>query len=279
MYCKETFGIVKKRLVLFVPRLLMTGLFMALVFIMVGSAFLGILQGRGVLGMPLAVLMLGLVALVGNLIVESGQIGLFSKAALDYSIGMRDFSEGIGKYIGRVFAGGFLFFLLFILIGLSTLILLLFPVLNIVAVIGMVIAMIVVSVFLSAWKAALAFKDLDVVEAFRDSYRFAREFFWPMALVVFVRGLFDGSNNNKGGESGRGGLNIGGINLNINLPGISIPGMDTGSILGIGSAVALLAVIPLAAAAALISTVMTVYIDQLIFVIYARRENISQEIF
>ncbi len=279
MYCKETFGIVKKRLVLFVPRLLMTGLFMALVFIMVGSAFLGILQGRGVLGMPLAVLMLGLVALVGNLIVESGQIGLFSKAALGYSIGMRDFGEGIGKYTGRVFAGGILFILLFLLIGLSTLILFVIPVLNIVAAIGIVVAMLLVSVFLSAWKAALAFKDLDVVEAFRDSYRFAREFFWPMALVVFVRGLFDGSNNNKGGESGRGGLNIGGINLNINLPGISIPGMDTGSILGIGSAVALLAVIPLAAAAALISTVMTVYIDQLIFVIYARRENISQEIF
>lgn len=78
MYCKETFGIVKKRLVLFVPRLLMTGLFMALVFIMVRSAFRHS-QGRGVLGMPLAVLMLGLVALVGNLIVESGQIGLFQR--------------------------------------------------------------------------------------------------------------------------------------------------------------------------------------------------------
>lgn len=279
MYCKETFGIVKQRLVLFVPRLIMAGLFMVFVFIMVGSAFLGILQGKVVLGMPLAVIMVGLVTFIGNLVVESGQIGLFSKAALDYSIGMKDFSEGIGKYIGRVFAGGFLFFLLFILIGLSTLILFVIPVLNIVAVIGMVIAMIVVSVFLSAWKAALAYKDLDVAEAFRDSYRFAREFFWPMALVVFVRGLFDGSNNNKGGEGGRGGLSVGGINLDINLPGIRIPGMDAGTILGIGSAAALLAVIPIAAAAALISTVITVYIDQLIFVIYARRENISQGVF
>ncbi len=55
--------------------------------------------------------------------------------------------------------------------------------------------------------------------------------------------------------------------------------MDAGTILGIGSAAALLAVIPIAAAAALISTVITVYIDQLIFVIYARRENISQGVF
>jgi hypothetical protein len=279
MYCKETFGIVKQRLVLFVPRLIMTGLFMALVFIIVGSAFLGILQGKGVLGMPLAVIMIGLMTLVGNLVVESGQIGLFSKAALGHSIGMRDFGEGIGKFIGRVFAGGILFILLFLIIGMLAFILFVIPVLNIVAVVGMVVAMLVVSVFLSAWKAALAFKDLDVAEAFRDSYRFAREFFWPMALVVFVRGLFDGSNNNKGGEGDGGSLSVGGINININLPGINIPGVDTGTILGIGSAAALLAVIHIAAAAAIISTVMTVYIDQLVFVIYARRENISQEIF
>ncbi|HZX45867.1 MAG TPA: hypothetical protein VFF83_01175 [Clostridia bacterium] len=277
MYCKETFGIVKQRLVLFVPRLIMTGLFMALVFIMVGSAFLGILQGRGVLGMPLAVVMLGLVTLVGNLVVESGQIGLFSRAALGYSIGMKDFGEGIGKYTGRVFAGGILFILLFLIIALSTLILFVIPVLDIVAAIGMVVVMLLVSVFLSAWKAALAFKDLDVMEAFRDSYRFAREFFWPMALVVFVRGLFDGSNNNKGGEGDGGSLSVGGINLNINLPGINIPGVDAGTMLEIGSVAALLAVIPIAAAAAIISTVLTVYIDQMVFVIYARRENISQD--
>ena len=279
MYCKETFGIVKQRLVLFVPRLLMAGLFMFFVFIMIGSAFLGILQGKGVLGMPMAVIMLSLVALVGNLVVESGQIGLFSKAALGHSIGMRDFGEGIGKYTGRVFAGSILFLLLFLLIGLLSLILFVIPVLNLVAVIGMVVAMLLASVFLSAWKAALAFKDLDVAEAFRDSYRFAREFFWPLALVVFVRGFFDGSNNNRGDESGQSSLSVGGINLNLELPGISIPGMDAGSILRIGSAAVLLAVMPIAAAAALISTVITVYIDQLVFVIYARRENISQGIF
>lgn len=66
---------------------------------------------------------------------------------MGYSIGMRDFGEGIGKYTGRVFAGGILFILLFLLIGLSTLILFVIPVLNIVAAIGIVVAMLLVSVF------------------------------------------------------------------------------------------------------------------------------------
>lgn len=59
-----------------------------------------------------------------------------------------------------------------------------------------------------------------------------------------------------------GDLSFGGLNVNFNMPGLKIPGMDAGKLLGV------------AAAAALVSTAITVYLDQLIFVIYARRENL-----
>jgi hypothetical protein len=139
----------------------------------------------------------------------------------------------------------------------------------------MVIALVVVSVFLSAWKAAVAFKDLGVIEAFGDSYRFAKKFFWPMAVVVFIRGLFDGNNNN-GSSGGNGGnnFNAGGMDVNLNMSNLNMFGLDVGSVLGIGSRMAVLAIIPMAAAAAIISIAATVYIDQLVFVIYARRENL-----
>lgn len=272
MYCKETFEVVKRRLVLFVPRLLLGGFFLGLVALVIGTAVFGKVIGGGVLGLPMAAVITAILVLIGNLFVESGQINLFAKSALGHTVSMHDFREGISKYIGRVLAGGFLFILLFIAIGITTLIFVAIPLLNVIAVIGVVVLMFAANVFLSAWKAALAFKDLDVTQAFADSYRFAKEFFWPLALVVFVRGLFDGSNDNGSHKGGKGGgLSISGVNVNTDLPGINLPGMDMGTLLGVGSVIAFM---PIAAAAILISTVITVYLDQLVFVIYARRENL-----
>ena len=70
-------------------------------------------------------------------------------------------------------------------------------------------------------------------------------------------------------------MNIGGFDVNLNLPGVNMLGMDTGSMMQLGSIMALMAVIPLAAFAALVTILVTVYLDQLVFVIYARRENLG----
>ncbi len=275
-YCKETFGIIKRRLFVFVPRLLLLGLFLSLITLMIATAFLRLLPVRGVLGLPPAIVLMSVLFLVANLIVESGQINIFAKSALGYSVGMEDFREGVRRFTGRVFAGGFIFILLFLLIGLSALVFIAIPLLNILAVVAIVIAMLALNVFLSAWKAAVVFKDLGVMEAFEDSYRFVKEFFWPMALVAIVRGFFDGNNNNgRQGDSHGSNLNAGRVNFNIKLPGSDMFGMDTGSMLGVGSVMALLVIIPMAAIAAIISIAITTYIDQLVFVIYARRQNLG----
>jgi len=276
MYCKETFEVVRRRLFLFVPRLLMVGLIFVFIMLTVGTILVKGLSGGGMFGLPLAlVVFTGLFMLV-HLMVESGQINLFAKAASGNSVGMQDFREGVRRFTGRVFVGSVLYLLIILITGFIMVMFFAIPFLNILAIIGAFIVMLGISVFLSAWKAALVFKDLGAAEAFGDSYRFAKEYFWPLALVVFVRGLFDGNNNNRGQGGGQGGgLNIGGFDVNLNLPGVNMLGMDTGSMMQLGSIMALMAVIPLAAFAALVTILVTVYLDQLVFVIYARRENLG----
>ncbi|MBA1335318.1 MAG: hypothetical protein HPY66_0940 [Firmicutes bacterium] len=272
LYCKETFGIVKRRPFLFVPRLVFMGLLLSSVFFVGGIAFVRLLPGRWMNVFPLGILVIGF--LVGNLVVEGGQINLYKKAALGYTVGMDDFGEGVRKFVGRVFIGGLMLLLLialmsFLMVGFVTI-----PLLGVLAGIALVIAIFAVNVLLSAWKAALAFKDIGVMDAFSDSWRFVREFFWPMALVVFVKGLFDGNNNNNSGSNQGNNFNINGINVNLNIPGLNMFGLNQGFSFGVRSAMALIALIPFVVAAAIISIAATVYIEQLIFVIYARRESL-----
>lgn len=95
MYCKETFELLKRRLFLFVPRLIFDGLLFAFIVLMVGAALIRGLSGVSILGLPVTVAIFTVVFIVASLIVESGQINLFAKAAMGHTVGMQDFWKGV----------------------------------------------------------------------------------------------------------------------------------------------------------------------------------------
>lgn len=270
LYCKETFDIVKRRIFLFVPKIIFMGLLFSSVLFVGGIAFVRPLPGRWMNVFPLGVLVVGF--LLGNLVVESGQINLYKKAALGHTVGVDDFREGVGRFVGRIFIGGLL--LLLLITGLLMVGFVAVQLLGALASIIILIAVFAVNVLLSAWKAALAFKDLGAIDAFSDSWRFVRAFFWPMVLVLFVKGFFDGNNNNNSGNNQGNNLNISGINVDLNIPGLNMFGINQGSFFGMRPVMAIIGLIPFAVAAAIISIAATVYLEQLIFVTYARRENL-----
>ncbi len=263
-YCKEAFNVVKERPFLFLPPVIFMGLLIVVLLVALGPAFAGFVIGRNVRFFSAAVLFVIPMAFVAFAIVTAGQQNLYRKAALGHYVNMGDFLDGIKWFTGRIVLGILLFMVIFIGTALVAVLFLPVPGLRVLGIIAAAVLGFVIKVFLSAWTAAMAFKDMGVTDAFRDSYRFVKEFFWPMVLLTFIKGFFDGSGNN-GSDAGRNS----GSNIRINLPGINF------RVFGGQNIRADLAVlIPFMIAMAIISIVITVYLEQLVFVVYGRREGI-----
>lgn len=267
-YCRETFRIVLDRPFLFVPRLLFAGiqLFAILAIIGMGSFFSRVPMTSNMLGLPGALIVLIIAGILGRLVLAAGELNLFRKAASGYAVGAGDFWDGVRRFAGRVLLGEVMLGLVLIVVGIPALILIPLGGLRIIGFIAVVVLSFTVTAFLSLWKAAVAFKDIGVIDAFMDSYDFVRDYFWPMVLVVFVRGLFNGNRQNNNGNRGSG------FNINFNLPGIHF-GPFNWRYMGWDIA----AMIPFVVIFMVISIIILIYLDQLTFVIYSRREGIEAE--
>lgn len=261
-YCKETFDLVKRRPFVFLPHLVFFGFIIVSFLIFIGSGAVKFFLGGSLPVISAGAFFTAVVFMVGMLLITAGQQNLYRKAALGYEINFDDFINGIKWYTGRILLGMFLTFLIVMGVSVVFMVFLVIPGINILAGIAVMVIVFLINVFLSTWKAAMAFKELGVIDAFKESYYFVKEFFWPMALITFIKGLFEG-----GGDKSQQG-NTSGFRFNVNLPGVNP------ELLRRGLPLAFAGLVPIIIILAVISTLIVVYLEQLVFVIYARREGI-----
>jgi hypothetical protein len=243
---------------LFVPRLIFFGAIIILILLVMGTAWLA----NPVNGPPMV--LAGLAALgmaVAGILLEAGQLNLQRAAVQSEPVDKETFWEGIPLYAGRMFGGILLMILISLLVGVVLIPLALVPGLNFLVALLAPLAMLALMTLFSLWEASVALDDASVLEAFGESYRFAQSFFWPLVVVTFVRSLFD-NNSNKGQQNNQPGLNVSVGPARFNAPFNMSPSVGVGLVAGMGI---------VAFVFAILSTLVTVYLDQLLLVIYARR--------
>ena len=257
-YCQETFDLVVKHPFLFVPRLILFGAIPVLMLLVMGTAWMASsLSGPSVvLGILLA---LGMA--VAGILLEAGQLNLLRAAVQGEPVDKETFWQGIPLYAGRVLGGILLMMLVSLLVAAILIPLALVPGLNVLAVVLGPLATLALTTLFSLWEASVALDDASVLEAFEQSYRFAQSFFWPLLVVTFVRSLFD-NDSNKGQQNNQPGFNFSVGPVRWNAPFNISPSVEAGLVTGMGLA---------AIAFTILSTLVTVYLDQLLLVIYARR--------
>lgn len=257
-YCKETFDLVVQHPFLFVPRLIFFGASIILMLLVMGTVWLAapvnglpmVLGGLAALGMAVAAVLL-----------EAGQLNLQRAVVQGEPVDKETFQEGILLYAGRMFGGILLMVLISLLVGVVLIPLALVPGLNFLVALLAPLAMLVLMTLFSLWEASVALDDTGVLEAFGESYRFAQSFFWPLLVVTFVRSLFD--NNSSGGQhNNRPGVSFSVGPARFSAPFNMGPSVGAGLVAGMGIVAVIFAIL---------STLVTVYLDQLLLVIYKQR--------
>jgi hypothetical protein len=132
-----------------------------------------------------------------SVIIESGLLNMYKKAVTQGYTEPGDFREGLSKYFVKLLLGKLLIFLCYIpalpfylLIGIITL------------TVGLAVIPIVVGVFLTMWKVSLVMNDVGIIEALKDSFRFAKRNFMPLTVLQIIHWAFARGVSGGGGGSG-----------------------------------------------------------------------------
>lgn len=146
-----------------------------------------------------------------SVVVESGLLNMYKKAVTQGYIEAGTFKEGLSKYFFKLLLGHILIILCYIpilpfylILGIVTL------------TVGLTIIPMVIAVFLTMWKISLVMNDTGIFDAIKDSFRFAKRNFVPLAVLQVIHWAF--ANGASGGGSGGGGniSNISNFNNDLN---------------------------------------------------------------
>jgi hypothetical protein len=245
---------------LFVPRLAFFVVILVFMLLVMGTAWLA-RSLSGFTMVPGIVAALGLA--VAGILLEAGQLNLLRAAVQGEPVDQETFWEGVPLYAGRVFGGVLLMLVISLLVGAVLIPLALVPGLNFLVALLAPLAMLALMTLFSLWEASMALDATGVLEAFGQSYRLAQSFFWPLLVVTFLRSLFD-NNGNKGQHHNQTGFNfsLGVGPARFSAPFNMSPSAGAGLVAGMGVVAVIFAIL---------STLVTVYLDQLLLVIYHRR--------
>lgn len=240
------------------PRLAFFVVILVFMLLVMGTAWLA-RSLSGFTMVPGIVAALGLA--VAGILLEAGQLNLLRAAVQGEPVDQETFWEGVPLYAGRVFGGVLLMLVISLLVGAVLIPLALVPGLNFLVALLAPLAMLALMTLFSLWEASMALDATGVLEAFGQSYRLAQSFFWPLLVVTFLRSLFD-NNSNKGQQNNQPGLNLSVGPARFNAPFNISPSAGAGLVAGMGIVAVIFAIL---------STLVTVYLDQLLLVIYHRR--------
>lgn len=128
-----------------------------------------------------------------SVIIEAGLYNMYKKAIIIGKCEKSDFSEGVSKYFFKFFLGKIIIFLAWLVIS---------PIYLITGTItlslGFTLIPMLVDIFLTMWKISLVMNDSKLFDAFKDSFKFAKLSFFPLAVLqlihwAFVKGISGGS--------------------------------------------------------------------------------------
>jgi hypothetical protein len=210
-----------------------------------------------------------------SVIIESGLLNMYKKAVTQGYTEPGDFREGLSKYFIKLLLGKLLIFLCYIpalpfylLLGIITL------------TVGLAVIPIIAGVFLTMWKVSLVMNDVGIIEALKDSFRFAKRNFMPLTVLqiihwAFARGVSGGGGSGSGSNFSlpdTSGLNQG-TGQDIGNEFFNIPGAEQGLEFFIRIVKIMIAVlIPIISiaiiAASLIAMVFNVFFSLSLFVAY-----------
>ncbi len=210
-YFKEAFHLNKQNKALYKPQIALIAVKVLLLVFVGVSAYNWISTGnlysmigmedwdfiRFMLSIGLKLLLILLAYGLVSVILEAGLLNMYKKAVTQGYIEAGDFKEGISKYFLRLIAGevviGVCYLLLlpfYIIFGLVTL------------TVGLTLIPIIVGVFLTMWKISLVMNDSGIFAAIKDSFRFAKNNFFPLAVLQIIHWAFvQGASGGHGGGS------------------------------------------------------------------------------
>jgi hypothetical protein len=209
-------------------------------------------------------------------VVEAGLFNMYKSAVQTGSIQPGTFGAGVAKFFLPFVLGDLLIALALLLsspiwgfLGLATLTL------------GFTIGAMAVGVFLMFWKVSLVWNEQGVIEALKDSLRFA----WSNILAVTTLFLIRQSFTSPVGGGGGGTSNVSNIN-NLNnfnggvptpTPGLGVNPNDIIRFLRIGVSILVPVLVIIVSVAALIKMIFDVFFGLTLFVTYRHGFKPEQE--
>jgi hypothetical protein len=209
-YFKEAFHINKQNKALYKPQIVLIAI-NVLLFLFVG---IGIYTWVGVenihaltemqpwdilafgLNQGIKLIVIGLFYALFSVLIEAGLLNMYKKAVTQGYTETGDFREGVSKYFLKLLLGKLLIFLCFIpalpvylILGIVTL------------TVGLAVIPIVASVFLTMWKISLVMNDYGIIEALKDSFRFAKRNFIPLTVLQIIHLAFVQGASGSGGSA------------------------------------------------------------------------------
>lgn len=152
---------------------------------------------RFVLGLGLKLILILAVYSLLSVLLDAGLLNMYKKTVLQGYTEPGDFKEGVSKYFFRLLAGEVLLCICYLLclpfyliLGLVTL------------TVGLTLIPAVASIFLTMWKISMVMNDSTIFTALKDSFRFAKNNFFPLAVLQVIHWSF------VSGAAGRGSGNF-----------------------------------------------------------------------
>jgi len=257
-YIKKSFKIIFQNKVLFVPLLIN----LLLVIIPIGLLFIipG-LQPPNIIYPPKGFMLagfiiVGIIMLLLHLLISAGRLNMTKEAVLGNQPLMEHFWEGMKKYTGRIFQGGFMIFG-----GMLLLFLLLVPLgmalgRNVLILVVLLIPLLIVFVLISFWQIILVYEDFTPTESFKRSWNFTKKHFGLIVILNILRGLLTGNGNRNNNR------NQSGWSINMNFINFNIPYMTNLGLIGTVSIIL-----------SAIKIFFTLYFDTLFFLVYHDRRK------
>lgn len=202
-YFKEAFHINKKNKGLYLPQIIFIMLKVLMIILIgvkiyswIGTTDFYLLEDEKILDLILNYGLKALVMILGygiiSVFIESGLYNMYKKCILLGTVESGNFNEGVKKYF-------FKFLLGYIIIVLAWMIILPFYfILGILTIfIGFTIIPIIINIFLTMWKISIVTNDSGVFTAFKDSFKFAKNYFFPVTILQLIHWSFVTSTSSK----------------------------------------------------------------------------------
>jgi len=250
-YGKKSIKLLFRNPILFIPTLIQLGV-MVLYLITLIPTFTGksFHPSRGIGTMMIG----GILIIIINILIESGKIFMIKQTVVNNGTTMEDFLKGIKRFTLRLILGALLTMAIFFVIGIILIpfmTILGFLRLGIVAAVLTFVLMMILGLFISMWEIILVYEDCTILEAFKGSIRFARNYFGTLLVINIIQAIFSGGN--RGGFKWNSNDNNS-INNQISLP----------LFMGIFGRLSVLLMV----VGVIISTILQLFFDILYFQIY-----------